>query len=236
LRLVAQESFSVAVVDLFMPRMGGLELADRLRLQSPDTQVVILTGQPDFDSAVEGIRQGVFDYLEKAQLQMGRLLRSVEAANDRSSLVRHNRELVAALSESNALLKGLHASSEAISTSTSEKRSLTATSLCSASFTRPVRDLTSSDMFSIIWLSVLISAACRRCSVSIAALRVKPMAPTISWNTLGPTTPSEALPTIASAMNMPPSRASATLSRFVWTAAVSPVAVMILTPNRFTKH
>lgn len=115
LRLLAQDSFAVAVVDLVMPGMSGLEFADRLRAQSPETQIVILTGQPDLDSAVEGIRQGVFDYLEKAQLQMGRLLRSVEAAIDRSSLVRHNRELVAALSESNDLLKGLHASSAAIS-------------------------------------------------------------------------------------------------------------------------
>jgi putative nucleotidyltransferase with HDIG domain len=115
LRLAAADRFSVAVVDLFMPSMGGLEFADRLRAESPDTQVVILTGQPDLDSAVEGIRQGVFDYLEKAQLQMARLLRSVESAVDRSGLVRHNRELMAALSESNDLLKGLHASSAALS-------------------------------------------------------------------------------------------------------------------------
>jgi putative nucleotidyltransferase with HDIG domain len=115
LRLLSQDRFAVAIVDLVMPGMGGLEFADRLRAQSPDTQVVILTGQPDLDSAVEGIRQGVFDYLEKAQLHMGRLLRSVESAVDRSGLVRHNRELVAALSESNDLLKGLHASSAAIS-------------------------------------------------------------------------------------------------------------------------
>ena len=42
--------FTVAVLDLVMPGAGGLELADRVRTVSPDTQVLILTGQPDMES------------------------------------------------------------------------------------------------------------------------------------------------------------------------------------------
>jgi hypothetical protein len=63
------------------------------------------------------------------------------------------------------------------------------------------------------------------------------MAPAMSWKTLGPITPSEALPTIARAMNMPPSKARAALSRLEpEMAADSLVAVMIVSPNRFTKQ
>lgn len=114
LRRVTADGFAAVLVDLVMPGMGGLELVERIRAQSPDTQVLILTGQGDIDSAVEGIRHGVFDYLRKSELQLGRLSRSVEEAVEKWRLIRRNRELLDALQESNRLLKALHASSAAI--------------------------------------------------------------------------------------------------------------------------
>src|SRR5438132_13557985 len=47
LDLAADRSFGVAIVDLVMPDMGGIELAERIKQVSPDTQVLILTGQGD---------------------------------------------------------------------------------------------------------------------------------------------------------------------------------------------
>ena len=108
LDLAADRSFGVAVVDLVMPDMGGIELAERIKQVSPDTQVLILTGQGDMDSAIDGLRHGVFDYLQKAQLDVGRLARSVKEAGERSRLVRENRTLLTQLQESNRLLKALH--------------------------------------------------------------------------------------------------------------------------------
>lgn len=108
LRRAADGSFAAAVVDLVMPRMGGLDVANGIRSASPDTQVVILTGHGDLQSAIEGIHHGIFDYLQKQSIQIPRLERSVQQAVERSRLTRENRELVGRLRESNRLLKALH--------------------------------------------------------------------------------------------------------------------------------
>jgi putative nucleotidyltransferase with HDIG domain len=108
LDLAADCSFGVAVLDLAMPGMGGIELADKIKQVSPDTQVLILTGQGDMGSAIDGLRHGVFDYLQKADMDIPRLARSVTEAGERSRLVRENRELLTQLQESNRLLKALH--------------------------------------------------------------------------------------------------------------------------------
>jgi putative nucleotidyltransferase with HDIG domain len=108
LQRAADGSFSAAVVDLMMPAMSGIELADRIKVASPDTQIVILTGHGDLESAVEGLKHGVFDYLQKQTIQLPRLERSIQDAVERSRLTRENRDLVDRLRESNRLLKALH--------------------------------------------------------------------------------------------------------------------------------
>jgi len=108
LDLVADRSFGVAVVDLVMPDMGGIELSEKIKQVSPDTQVVILTGQGDMSSVIDGLRHGVFDYLQKGELDVPRLARAVSEAGERSRLTRENRELLTRLQESNRLLKALH--------------------------------------------------------------------------------------------------------------------------------
>jgi putative nucleotidyltransferase with HDIG domain len=108
LDLAADRSFGVAVLDLVMPDMGGIELSEKLKQISPDTQVLILTGQGDMGSAIDGLRHGVFDYLQKAELDIPRLARAVTEAGERSRLTRENRELLTQLQESNRLLKALH--------------------------------------------------------------------------------------------------------------------------------
>jgi putative nucleotidyltransferase with HDIG domain len=114
LRQIGEGGFAAAVVDLVMPQMSGLEVAERIREVSPETQTVILTGHADMDSAVEGIRHGVFDYLQKASLAAPRLWHSVEGAVEKWHLLRRNLELVDALADSNRLLEALHTSARAI--------------------------------------------------------------------------------------------------------------------------
>jgi putative nucleotidyltransferase with HDIG domain len=100
--------FAAAILDLHMPGMTGMQLADRIRAASPDTAIVIMTGQADMDSAIEGIHRGIFDYLPKVSLNFTRLQRAVGNAAERSRLAASNRELVSRLQESNRLLKALN--------------------------------------------------------------------------------------------------------------------------------
>jgi putative nucleotidyltransferase with HDIG domain len=104
----ASGTFSVAVVDLVMPGLGGLALGDRLKAVSPDTQVLILTGNPDMRTAIQGIQHGVFDYLEKSSIDVARLERSIQEAAGKSLLLKRNRGLMQQLQESNRLLRSLH--------------------------------------------------------------------------------------------------------------------------------
>jgi response regulator RpfG family c-di-GMP phosphodiesterase len=106
--------FSAAVIDLVMPRMGGLELVRQLHLLSPLTQAVILTGRGDMSSAIDGIRSGVFDYLRKDELQIAGLRKALQRAVERAELLGRNEELVRALHGSNQLLRALHESSATI--------------------------------------------------------------------------------------------------------------------------
>ncbi len=105
LRLVQRQPFAAAVVDLIMPDMDGLELARELRRASPSTEIVMLTGHGDMQSAIEGIRNELFDYLQKDSLQPPRLRRAVRAAIARSELRAENRSLLAGLKETTRKLK-----------------------------------------------------------------------------------------------------------------------------------
>jgi DNA-binding NtrC family response regulator len=62
---IRQESFDVALLDLRMPGMPGMEVLKRLKQESPNTAVVIITGYAAIDSAVEAVKLGAYDYLPK---------------------------------------------------------------------------------------------------------------------------------------------------------------------------
>jgi DNA-binding NtrC family response regulator len=55
----------VAIVDLQMPDIGGLEVLKAIRAGDPACQVVLMTGEPTIDTAIEAVRLGALDYLEK---------------------------------------------------------------------------------------------------------------------------------------------------------------------------
>src|SRR2546425_3641720 len=65
LRLVERESFDAALLDLRMPRASGLEVLHRLRVTRPSTAVVVITGQGTIDAAVEAMKAGAIDFVEK---------------------------------------------------------------------------------------------------------------------------------------------------------------------------
>jgi response regulator RpfG family c-di-GMP phosphodiesterase len=110
--------FNVAVVDLKMPHLSGIEVVDHLRTATPETQVIILTGQGDMASALEGIRQGVFAYLQKDDIRIDLVERTVESAAEKAALRRRSRELMERLQESNRLLRALQAISTTLAAET----------------------------------------------------------------------------------------------------------------------
>src|SRR5512140_1268582 len=65
LKIAAETHPDVIISDLVMPKLDGLSLVRALREEQPDTPVVIITGRGTIDAAVEAIREGVFDFVEK---------------------------------------------------------------------------------------------------------------------------------------------------------------------------
>jgi len=58
-------AYDCVIVDLDMPGVGGMEVITRVRQTSPDTETVIITGKSSVETAIEAVRQGVFEYLTK---------------------------------------------------------------------------------------------------------------------------------------------------------------------------
>lgn len=65
LDLLSKERFDIAVLDLMMPGMNGLDTLRRIKSDAPDMPVVLLTGHGSTREGMEGMRLGAFDYLMK---------------------------------------------------------------------------------------------------------------------------------------------------------------------------
>lgn len=62
---ISQKSYDVVLSDIDMPRLGGLELLERVRARDPDLPVVLITGFPQLDTAIRAVAQGAMRYLQK---------------------------------------------------------------------------------------------------------------------------------------------------------------------------
>jgi DNA-binding NtrC family response regulator len=104
------------VTDLRMPVMSGTELLGEVRKRERDLPVVFLTGFGDMKSAVDAMRLGAFDYLNKP-LDAERLIQTVKRAAEHYRLVTENRTLIETLTESNRIkTQFLHGMSHEIRT------------------------------------------------------------------------------------------------------------------------
>jgi signal transduction histidine kinase/CheY-like chemotaxis protein len=65
IEMIRQTDFDVIISDLRMPNVGGLEVLRAARELAPDTAVVIATGFAEMSDAIECVRQGAFDFIQK---------------------------------------------------------------------------------------------------------------------------------------------------------------------------
>src|SRR5919108_481048 len=63
--LLERQMFDLLLVDLKMPGMDGMQVVAAARQRQPDIAIIVLTGHGSLDTAIEGLHQGVFDYLLK---------------------------------------------------------------------------------------------------------------------------------------------------------------------------
>jgi two-component system response regulator FlrC len=63
--MIDRQSFDVVITDLRMPGRDGLALLTKVRAEMPETQVILLTAHASVETAVQAMKAGAFDYLEK---------------------------------------------------------------------------------------------------------------------------------------------------------------------------
>lgn len=90
--MVDKEKYSVIFCDIKMPEMDGMEVLGRLTEMGIDSAVVMISGHGDIDTAVECIKKGAFDFIQKP-LDLNRILITIKNATERVSLVKETRQL-----------------------------------------------------------------------------------------------------------------------------------------------
>jgi DNA-binding NtrC family response regulator len=65
LRVMEQRPADVVLLDLRMPGMDGMAVLKMIKQRWPETEVIIITGYPNIDTAKEAVRLGAYDYLAK---------------------------------------------------------------------------------------------------------------------------------------------------------------------------
>ncbi|HEV2642599.1 MAG TPA: response regulator, partial [Candidatus Elarobacter sp.] len=91
--------YGVALADLRMPKVEGLALLKALQDKGIATECIIITGQATIDSAVQAMREGAYDYIEKPlnSEKLNRLKALIPKALEKYAIGQKNRELASKL-------------------------------------------------------------------------------------------------------------------------------------------
>ena len=92
LEIARTHRVQVVLTDLMMPGASGVELLRAMKQVSPDTEVVVMTAYGTVETAVQAMRDGAYDFVEKPLKRMA-IVKSVRKAAERQSLVEENRSL-----------------------------------------------------------------------------------------------------------------------------------------------
>ena len=87
--ILTRQTFDVALVDLMMPRVGGLELLEHIKQRYTATQVVLMTAFGDVETAVQAVRAGAYHFLTKPFRSNDEVALAVAKAAEHRRLVDH---------------------------------------------------------------------------------------------------------------------------------------------------
>ena len=92
IELAKTDEFDVILCDIKMPQMDGIEVLEKTQELGLDTPVIMISGHGNIDTAVEAIKKGAFDFLEKP-LDLNRILITLRNAMDKSKLITETKVL-----------------------------------------------------------------------------------------------------------------------------------------------
>lgn len=86
------EKPDIVFCDIKMPKMEGIEVLERIKEFSADTPVIMISGHGTIDTAIEAIRKGAYDFIEKP-LDLNRILITIKNATDKHLLIHETKTL-----------------------------------------------------------------------------------------------------------------------------------------------
>ena len=92
LAILNSESIDVVILDVWLPKMGGIDVLQEIKKTHPDIEVIIISGHANIDIAVKAVKLGAFDFLEKP-LSLDKVLTLVSNALAIETLKKENKEL-----------------------------------------------------------------------------------------------------------------------------------------------
>lgn len=92
LKLAEKELFDLIFCDIKMPRMDGLEVLEKLKEKGIEAPVVIITGHGTVETAVEALKKGAYDFIQKP-LDLNRILVTIRNANNHTALEKETKTL-----------------------------------------------------------------------------------------------------------------------------------------------
>jgi DNA-binding NtrC family response regulator len=98
LKIAGNAAFDLVFCDIKMDGMDGIEALEKLQATQPDLPVVMISGHGSIDTAVECIKKGAYDFIEKP-LNLNRILITVRNATDRTTLVKETKTLKRTISK-----------------------------------------------------------------------------------------------------------------------------------------
>jgi len=93
LESMQRTSYDLIVVDLVMPKVGGLEVLKFAKKSNPDVIVIIMTGHASLETAITAIKEGAYDYIRKPW-RLEEIEIVAENAIERIKLLRENKKLL----------------------------------------------------------------------------------------------------------------------------------------------
>jgi len=92
LRLLENKEFDVVLTDLVMRDLSGNEIVRKVKASTPETEVIVMTGYPSYETALEAMDVGAYDYLNKP-IDLNILRAKIKKALEKQKLFRSNVEL-----------------------------------------------------------------------------------------------------------------------------------------------
>lgn len=92
LNILNNEPIDVVILDVWLPNMGGIEVLKKIKEDYPDIEVVVISGHANINLAVQAVKMGAFDFLEKP-LSLDKIITVTRNAINLEKLKRENRTL-----------------------------------------------------------------------------------------------------------------------------------------------